>query len=84
MDCEITAIGFDNSGGTCFQVDLDHKPHSEVPTKSSEAIVNARVGVGFIVVSLYAAYLVFASLALSKNRKAIRSSDKLVKSVASD
>ncbi|KAL8952135.1 MAG: hypothetical protein Q9222_001947 [Ikaeria aurantiellina] len=70
MDCEITSIGFDNAGKgeTCFQVNLDRANETIFPLKSSGSIVSARVGLGAVVIALYATYTVLAALALKKNR----------------
>jgi hypothetical protein len=69
MDCEVTGIGFGNDSSACFQRDLDHIEPGLIPTKSSEAVVNARAGVGFLVLFLYGSYMVCAALALHKNRQ---------------
>lgn len=71
MNCEVTEIGFDNAGtgGTCFQVNLKHARGSTVPEKSSMAVVNARVGLGAVVLALYLAYVVLAALAIARKRR---------------
>ena len=71
MHCEISGIGFDNAGKgeTCFQVNLDHAKGSMTPMRSSRGVVNGRVGVGFIVVVLYAVDAVAAALAVARNRR---------------
>ena len=71
MHCEISGIGFDNAGKgkTCFQVDLGHRKNSMIPMRSSEGVVNGRVGIGFIVIVLYAAYAIMAALAVVRNRR---------------
>ncbi|KAI4089854.1 MAG: hypothetical protein LQ344_005113 [Seirophora lacunosa] len=71
MNCEVSEIGFDNAGtgGTCFQVNLKHAPGSTVPEKSSMAVVNARVGLGAVVLALYLAYVVLAALAIARKRR---------------
>ncbi|KAL8976986.1 MAG: hypothetical protein Q9177_006728 [Variospora cf. flavescens] len=74
MDCEITTIGFYNGPypGACFQVNLEHAENSTVPSKSSEGVVDARVGLGFVVLALYIAYGVMAALAVARKRKAAK------------
>ncbi|KAI4115203.1 MAG: hypothetical protein LQ338_007893 [Usnochroma carphineum] len=72
MDCEITGIGFENDGDRCFQVKLDHRLYSMVPSRSSDGIVNGRVGLGAIIIALYVAYGVLAALALTRNRRGQR------------
>ncbi|KAL8903870.1 MAG: hypothetical protein Q9207_003641 [Kuettlingeria erythrocarpa] len=74
MDCEVSGIGFENAGKgeTCFQVNLAHGPKSRVPSKSSEGIVNARVGLGAIVIALYVAYGVMAALAVARIRRGVK------------
>ncbi|KAL8776185.1 MAG: hypothetical protein Q9213_008361 [Squamulea squamosa] len=71
MHCEISGIGFDNAGKgeTCWQVNLDHRKGSRVPFRSSEGVVNGRVGLGAVVVALYAVYAVLALLAVLRNRR---------------
>ncbi|KAL9630913.1 MAG: hypothetical protein Q9204_004481 [Flavoplaca sp. TL-2023a] len=71
MNCEITAIGFDNAGegDTCWQVNLEHRQYSEVPILSSEAIVDGRLGLGGVAIALYAAYAVMALMAVLRNRR---------------
>ncbi|KAI4186160.1 MAG: hypothetical protein L6R41_003652 [Letrouitia leprolyta] len=71
MNCEVSGIGFDNAGkgGTCFQVNLNHAPNSYVPSKSSHGVVSARVGLGAVIIALYAAYGVMAALAVSRRNK---------------
>ncbi|KAL8644309.1 MAG: hypothetical protein Q9210_007317 [Variospora velana] len=71
MNCEVTSIGFDNGGKgeTCFQINLKHAENSTVPSKSSEGVVNARVGLGFVVIALYVAYGVMAALAVARKRR---------------
>ncbi|KAL8720128.1 MAG: hypothetical protein Q9225_002973 [Loekoesia sp. 1 TL-2023] len=74
MHCEISGIGFDNAGKgeTCFQVNLDHRKDSMIPFRSSEGVVNGRVGVGAVVTALYAVYTVMAALAVMRNRQGSR------------
>lgn len=69
MHCEISGIGFDDAGKgeTCFQVNLDHRSGSMIPLRSSEGVVNGRVGVGAVVATLYAIYAVMAALAVRRN-----------------
>ena len=71
MHCEISGIGFDNAGKgeTCFQVNLDHREDSMIPMRCSERVVNGRVGVGFLVVILYAVYATMAAVAVARNRR---------------
>ena len=71
MHCEISGIGFDNAGKgeTCFQVNLDHRKDSMIPMRSSERVVNGRVGVGFLAVVLYAVYATMAGVAVARNRR---------------
>ncbi|KAL8934639.1 MAG: hypothetical protein Q9216_005804 [Gyalolechia sp. 2 TL-2023] len=71
MNCEVSGLGFDNAGKgeTCFQVNLRHAPSSYVPSKSSDGIVHARVGLGAIVIALYVAYGVMAALAVARKRR---------------
>ncbi|KAL9018161.1 MAG: hypothetical protein Q9185_004523 [Variospora sp. 1 TL-2023] len=74
MDCEITTIGFYNGGEleNCFMINLEHAENSTVPSKSSKGVVDARVGLGFIVLALYIAYGVMAALAVARKRKAAK------------
>ncbi|KAL8924717.1 MAG: hypothetical protein Q9208_003907 [Pyrenodesmia sp. 3 TL-2023] len=71
MHCEVSGIGFDNAGKgeTCFQINLDHAPNSTVPSKSSEGVVNARAGLGAVVMALYVAYGLMAALAVVRNKR---------------
>lgn len=71
MDCEVSGIGFDNAGKgeTCFQVNLRHALNSYIPSKSSGGIVNARVGLGAIVIALYVAYGVMAALTILRRKR---------------
>ncbi|KAI4258264.1 MAG: hypothetical protein L6R42_005206, partial [Xanthoria sp. 1 TBL-2021] len=71
MHCEISGIGFDNAGKgeTCWQVNLDHRKYSMVPMRSSEGVVNGRVGLGAVVIALYVAYFAMALLAVLRNRR---------------
>ncbi|KAL8851477.1 MAG: hypothetical protein Q9221_003577 [Calogaya cf. arnoldii] len=71
MHCEISGIGFDNAGKgeTCWQVNLDHRQNSMIPFRSSEGVVNGRVGLGAVVIALYVAYFVMALLAVLRNRR---------------
>ncbi|KAL9598715.1 MAG: hypothetical protein Q9219_004328 [cf. Caloplaca sp. 3 TL-2023] len=64
MDCEITGIGFENDSGQCFQARLNHAERSMIPSQSSAALVKGRMGLGGVLVGLYAAYLVLSILYL--------------------
>ncbi|KAL8967330.1 MAG: hypothetical protein Q9197_005487 [Variospora fuerteventurae] len=74
MNCEISAIGTDNGHdlNVCFQADLEGAGYSTLPSKSSFEVVDARVGLGFIVFALYIAYGVMAALAVARKRKAAK------------
>lgn len=69
--CEISGIGFDNAGRgeTCWQVNLDHRKNSMIPLRSSQGVVNGRVGLGAVVIALYVAYFTLALLAVMRNRR---------------
>ncbi|KAI4218314.1 MAG: hypothetical protein LQ349_008767 [Xanthoria aureola] len=71
MHCEISGIGFDNAGRgeTCWQVNLDHRKNSMIPLRSSQGVVNGRVGLGAVVIALYVAYFTLALLAVMRNRR---------------
>ncbi|KAL8966311.1 MAG: hypothetical protein Q9183_003426 [Haloplaca sp. 2 TL-2023] len=75
MNCEISGIGFENGGKgeTCWQINIDHRQQSYVPLLSSEGIVNARVGLGAIVMVLYAVYAVLSVLTVVKAKRGGRS-----------
>ncbi|KAL8840464.1 MAG: hypothetical protein Q9170_001340 [Blastenia crenularia] len=74
MNCEISGIGFDNAGKgeTCFQVNLDHAPFSMVPSRSFQGVVNGILGLGVIILALYAAYGGLEALAVMRNRRGAR------------
>ena len=71
MHCEISGIGFDNAGRgeTCWQVNLDHRKNSMIPLRSSQGVVNGRVGLSAVVIALYVAYFTLALLAVLRNRR---------------
>ncbi|KAI9679796.1 MAG: hypothetical protein M1817_004810 [Caeruleum heppii] len=78
MDCEITAIGAQNSNYACFQADLKPDPSSFYrPLGVSKAIVDARAGFGGIVLGLYLIILGCAAAAVHKNRMARKHGSKL-------
>lgn len=74
MDCEITTIGFFNGGepDNCFMRNLERAEYSTLPSKASFEVVEARVGLGFVVLALYIAYGVMAALAVARKRKAAK------------
>ncbi|KAL8871143.1 MAG: hypothetical protein Q9174_002964 [Haloplaca sp. 1 TL-2023] len=79
LHCEITSIGFDNAGEgeICWQVNLDHRKNSMVPSQSSEGAVNGRFACGTVVIALYLAYFVTSLVAVVRGRKAARYGIKL-------
>ncbi|KAI4193893.1 MAG: hypothetical protein LQ350_008090 [Teloschistes chrysophthalmus] len=71
MHCEISGIGFENAGKgeTCWQVNIDHRKDGTIPLRSSQGVVNGRVGLGAVVIALYAVYAVLAAMAVFRNRR---------------
>ena len=69
MDCEVSGIGFENACAVCFQAHLDRRTDSMIPFRSSEGIVNGRVGLGGVIIALYALYAVLAALTVLRNRR---------------
>ncbi|KAL8663673.1 MAG: hypothetical protein Q9202_003619 [Teloschistes flavicans] len=75
MNCEISGIGFDNAGEgeTCWQVNIDHRKDSMIPLRTSEGVVNGRVGLGAVVIALFGVYAALAALALVRKQRGGRS-----------
>ncbi|KAL8944831.1 MAG: hypothetical protein Q9211_000438 [Gyalolechia sp. 1 TL-2023] len=79
IHCERSGVGFENAGRgeTCWQVNLDRPENSYVPFRSSEGVVNGRIGMGTVVVVLYLAYWVMSLMAVLRNRRGSATGYKL-------
>ena len=70
MSCEISGGGFTESASAiCFQVNLDHKSSSYIPSNSKPADVYARIILSFVVIFAYAIQFSDGVYAISKKEK---------------
>ncbi|KAL9026401.1 MAG: hypothetical protein Q9196_004927 [Gyalolechia fulgens] len=79
IHCESSGVGSENAGQgeTCWQVNLDRPENSYVPFRSSEGVVNGRIGMGTVVIVFYLAYWVMSLMAVLRNRRGSATGYKL-------